>query len=113
MMYVGEGITAFTNTKRKEKYMIEEGGAPLPTSSYVFLFIQYILRVLLAISLIFVVPVEFQFNMSGYVTFAVMLIVVPIIARLIEVLIRVAIVSYVRKQYVKQLEEKEGKKETT
>nr|DAI05889.1 MAG TPA: hypothetical protein [Herelleviridae sp.] len=112
MMYIAEGITAITNTKRKEKYMIEDGEPPLPKSSYVFLFIQYILRILLSIVLIFVVPEEFQFNMTGLLIFAVMLAVVPIVARLIEVLIRVAIVRYMQKKYIEQLKDKEGKKET-
>ena len=111
--YVGEGITAFTNTKRKERYMIEEGEAPLPRSSYVFLGINYLLRIAIAISLIFIIPTSLQLNVTGIALFTLMVFAVPFIARIIEVVIRTAIVRYVQKQYIKQLEERKGKRETS
>lgn len=36
-------LVAISNTFNKEKQMIREGGNPLPTSSYVFLIIKYLL----------------------------------------------------------------------
>lgn len=109
---IGEGLTAFTNTKRKERYMVEDGEPPLPRSSYVFLAVNYVLRIVIAFSLIYIIPTNLQLNTLGIIVFTVMVFLVPLVARFFEVIIRTAIVRYVQKQYIKQLEEQRGKKET-
>ncbi|QAX97624.1 hypothetical protein EfsSzw1_165 [Enterococcus phage EfsSzw-1] len=112
IMYVFEFGQAFLNTKRKERYMIEDGGEPLPRSSYVFLFIQYVLRTLFAILLIFTVPENLQFNVGGITAFIVVLLVIPFISRFIEVGIRVLIIKYLQAKHIKRIKEQGDEKET-
>lgn len=111
-MYVFEFGQAFLNTKRKERYMIEDGGEPLPRSSYVFLFIQYVLRTLFAILLIFIVPESLQFNVGGITAFILVLVVVPFISRLIEVGIRVLIIKYLQSKHIERIKKQGNEKET-
>ncbi|WP_329811129.1 hypothetical protein [Enterococcus faecium] len=112
IMYVFEFGQAFLNTKRKERYMIEDGGEPLPRSSYVFLFIQYVLRTLFAILLIFIVPESLQFNVGGITAFIVVLLIIPFISRFIEVGIRVLIIKYLQAKHIKRIKEQGDEKET-
>ncbi|CAD0300373.1 hypothetical protein [Enterococcus phage 163] len=112
IMYVFEFGQAFLNTKRKERYMIEDGGEPLPRSSYVFLFIQYVLRTLFAILLIFIVPENLQFNVGGITAFIVVLLIIPFISRFIEVGIRVLIIKYLQAKHIKRIKEQGDEKET-
>lgn len=90
-------IVALINTFNKEKQMIKEGGAPLPTSSYVFLIVKYLIW---AGS----VAVFYNFNVYSPDTllhwgvFSMGIIIVTyLMATFIEVLIRVIMVFVLTK----------------
>lgn len=112
IIYAVQFFEAFNNTKRKERYMIDDGGEPLPRSSYVFLVLQYFLREVLAVSCAFIVPKDFQFNISGLAAFIAILFLIPLIARVVEVCIRVLIVKYLQNKYIKHIKENTNTKET-
>lgn len=86
-------------TRKKERIMVSEGGEQLPASSYVFLIIQYTLRVGLTVLAYFFMPL---LPIPNVVTLLLSYAVVIFVARVIEVGIRTGIVMYLTKKYVKQ-----------
>lgn len=110
----GDFLIALYNTMNKEKVMIQSGGEPLPTSSYVFLAVKYILWV----SNVMLIPsvLNLFHTLPSPDTVGAMLIVFAsflgtyVLATLEEVLIRVLIVFYVQRSRIKQLKKqtKEG-----
>lgn len=101
------GISA---TRKKERIMISEGGEPLPTSSYVFLIIQYVLRVALATCAYLFMP---NVPIPNVITLLLVYAVIIFVARVIEVGIRTGIVMYLTKKYVKQSGLKPDKEKET
>lgn len=109
LVFAVEGIQAVRATLKKEKIMIEEGGEPLPTSSYVFLVIRYLLQAVLALGLSYWLP---ELPVNKWVLLVVLAFLIILISRLIEVGIRTLIVMIKVRAYKKQVENKVVKKET-
>lgn len=98
-------LIALYNTMNKEKAMIQSGGEPLPTSSYVFLVLKYSLWVL---NNLFILPLIFPEVLTVPTGQYALIVAVSflgtyLLATLEEVLIRVLIVLYVQRSRIKQL----------
>lgn len=91
---------ALYNTFSKEKLMIEEGGEPLPTSSYMFLIIKYLLWAIVTWYGSLVIPeawkawegIKFFFLSVSY------MIIAYLVATLLEVIIRVVVIYIAHKR---------------
>ena len=98
-------LIALYNTMNKEKAMIQSGGEPLPTSSYVFLVLKYSLWVL---NTLFIIPLIFPEALTVPTGQYALIVAASflgtyLLATLEEVLIRVLIVLYVQRSRIKQL----------
>ena len=109
IVFTVEGVRAILATRKKERIMIEEGGKALPVSSYVFLCIRYVLRVLMAMLAVWFMP-ALPINM--WVLLVVICIAIVFVSQVIEVAIRTLIVMYLTRKYRKAIEKKVCKKET-
>lgn len=108
---IGYFLIALYNTLLKEKAMIQEGGEPLPSSSYVFLTLKHLIWSGTVWLFGLVIPMTW-FNQSTFLTFVVALgyvIVTYLAATVIEVLIR-TVVIYIRISQLKN-ENKNTEKE--
>lgn len=84
-------LVALYNTFNKEKVMIQEGGAPLPISSYVFLVVKYALWAL-AVGLTDILSFTQPQSQWGLLLFTISIVVSTyIVATILEVLVRVVI----------------------
>lgn len=90
-------LVALYNTFNKEKIMIQEGGSPLPISSYVFLVVKYALWAL-AVGLTDILSFTQPTSQWGLMLFTVSIVVSTyIVATILEVLVRV-IIHYIWKK---------------
>lgn len=88
-------LIAVWSTLKKEKIMIEEGGHPLPTSSYVFLLLKHILWLLAVTVVTLWTPdnwLEHNSNLATYGVTALLVLVSYVLAHIVEVIIRVIVV---------------------
>lgn len=100
-------VIAFINTLNKEKRMIEEGGKPLPSSSYVFLVLRFLLWALVTYFVVELSTVTLT-GWVGMLFYSGVLIGTYIVAIPLEVIIRTAFVLFYRKRMIKELEKKEN-----
>lgn len=103
-------IIALYNTLVKEKTMIEEGGEPLPSSSYMFLVIKYLLWGLVTWYGSLLVPRSWV-EIDGVLFFLLVvgtMITSYLASTFIEVVIRVLVVYMAHKKEGRDLTKKEG-----
>ena len=103
-------IIALYNTLAKEKTMIEEGGEPLPSSSYMFLVTKYLLWGLVTWYGSLLVPRNWV-TIDGVLFFLLVagtLIISYLVATIIEVIIRVLVAYLAHKKEGRDLTKREG-----
>lgn len=105
---IGFFILAVWNTFNKEKDMVQSGGEPLGTSSYVFLLLQHVIWVLIILGLDFLQ--WFAYNVTGLIQIGLTILVFITtywLTKIIEVLIRVAVVRYYQSKIQSELKKRD------
>lgn len=90
IVYGLDGIQAFWFNMKTDAQQQEQGQVPMPVSAYIMLAVRYIARVIFALLAAFYLPII----VNPWLTFVVVYVIILYLTRLLETIVRFAVVTF-------------------